>query len=307
MNELRAIAASNLGIIRPKDLERLGLDRNGMRSVLRGLYPIKRGVYAVDRPKDPREVHGLRCVAALMAVEGSAASHISAAVFHGFPLFRPDLETVHICQPGPIRRGLRGGVHLHQSPGPYARAGDIPITTPAQTIIDCARTQPRATALVIADAALHTKAVTHEELRDALSAAGSAWGISRARSIVQLADGRAESVGETRSRLICLDAGLAVTPQVDIRDDQGHVIGRVDLAVDGLPLGIEYDGKGKYTDYLDPDDELDEKYWQEKVRKELIEDHGQILVPVYWEMLDRPRAFLARVQRAAIRAHKLAS
>lgn len=307
MRDLHELARSQYGVIRPRDLDVLGIDRYARRMVLADLHRVSRGVYAIERPKAPCEVHRLRTVAALLNTKGSVASHVSAAVIHGLPIFRADLATVHLERGDKTRRGARSGLHLHRRQRATVRVQGIPTTSVADTIVDCARTQPRDTAVVMADFALNQGLTTYALLPEALEACGEARGISRARTVVQVADARAESVGETRTRLICIDAGLAVTPQVEVRDETGHVIARVDLGVDGLPLGIEFDGVGKYADYLDPDDAPDEKYWEEKVRNELIEDQGRILVPVYWNLLDLPRSLIARVHRGIERARKLAA
>lgn len=305
MRDVQSIAAANYGVIRPQDLRHLGLDERGYRQILKKLHRVTRGVYALDKPKDDNAEHFLKTIAALRNTPGSAASHISAAVVHGLALFRPDLEIVHLQRGGTTRRGERSGLHLHRDDRDVVRHEGIPVTPVAQTIIDCARTQSRETAVVLADYALHRQMTSPAALRQALQEAGRVPGISRARTVVRLADGRAESVGETRARLICVDAGIAVTPQVEVRDGAGFLIARMDLGLDGLPLGIEFDGRGKYSDYLDPDAEPDDKYWQEKVRKELVEDQGRILVPVYWDMLDRPRSTVARIRRGMERALKL--
>ena len=307
LSELQAIADLNHGLIRPCDLATFGLDRNAMRSVLGKLYRVGRGLYTIQKPRNPQEVHYYRTAGALLARPEAKASHVSAAVIHGLPLFRPDLARIHLDVPDAHSLGQRSSAHLHLARSPdTVRVAGLPVTGIAATIIDCARSQTRETAVVMADSALHRRLVTASQLQEATDSCGTAWGISRARNVVRLADGRSESAGESRSRLICLDAGISVTPQVEVRDERGYVLARMDLGVDGLPMGIEFDGKGKYRDYVDPDSDPDEKYWQEKVRKELIEDYGRILVPVYWKMLDRTDLVLARVRRGMTRARRLA-
>ncbi len=308
IEELRALAQSQNGVILTRDVTAMGFDRNGARAVLRHLFRIGHGVYSVERPRNPQHLHFLRTIAALRVHLGAIASHVSAAVVHRLPLHRPDLSVVHLSCTGPGHGGIRAGTQIHRlARATPVQVDGVPVTPVDQTLIDCARTQSRDTAVVMADYALHMRRVTAEQLQEALSLSGQAWGISRARTVVALADGRAESVGETRARLICVDAGVAVTPQVEVRDHLGHLLARIDLGVDGLPLGIEFDGQGKYRDYLDTDDSPEQKYWEEKVRKELVEDHGRILVPVYWKMLDAPKLMLARVHRGMERAHRLAS
>ena len=159
----------------------------------------------------------------------------------------------------------------------------------------------------MADSALHMKITTLAELQEATQRVANLKGASRARGAVALADGRAESVGETRARLICVDAGIAVTPQVEICDERGLVITRLDLKVDGHNVGLAFDGRGKYTDYLQAEESLDRRYWEEKLQGEMVADHGYVRVHAYWNMQDHPQLVVGRINRGIIRATKLAS
>lgn len=295
-------------MIFPSDLKVLGLDDNATRAVLRRLHKVGRGAYTIDRPSDPVQVHYLRTVAALRHHTGTAAAHVSAAVVHQLPLFRPDLTKVHLVSAGSSRLGRRGTAVVHrQIWEPNPPADGMPVTTVAQTIVDCARTQSRETAVVMADSALHMGLTTIEELHETTARVANMLGASRARAVVALADGRAESVGETRARLICIDAGIAVTPQVEICDESGRVITRLDLKVDGHNLGLAFDGRGKYQEYLMPEEFMDQRYWEEKLQGEMVEDHGYVRVHAYWNMLDHPKLVVGRINRGKARALKLAS
>ncbi len=305
--ELKHLASSHHGVILPRDLGQLGLDDCAMRAALRRLHKVGRGVYTIERPASPLQVHYFRAVAALRRQPGRTAAHVSAAVIHQLPLFRPDLEMVHLFGAESSRLGKRGTALVHRPIwGPSMTVDGVPVTTVAQTIVDCARTQSRETAVVMADSALHLKLTTVAELREAAARVANLKGASRARSVVELADGRAESVGETRARLICLDAGIGVTPQVEVRDDDGLVITRLDLKVDGYCLGLAFDGRGKYHEYLKPGELPDQKYWEEKLQAELVEDRGWVRVNVYWNMLDHPELVVGRINRGKARALKLA-
>jgi hypothetical protein len=182
----------------------------------------------------------------------------------------------------------------------------LAVTTVADTLVDCARVMTREAAVVMADFALHHRMVTPEEIEQALVRARFQTKISRARSALTLADERSESVGETRARLICLDAGIMVTPQVTVRDSQGNVLTRFDLMVDGYAVGLAFDGRGKYQMYRDPDEPIDQKLWEEKLQQELIEDQGYLRVPIHWALLDQPEAVVARVHRAMLRSLRMA-
>lgn len=307
MESIVAMADRNNCVVFPRDLRDLGYDYDAARTVLKSLYRVSRGVYSVSKPAGPENVHWLRAVGALRQHPKHAASHISAAVIHGLPMFRPDLSQLHLHTNGGNRRGPHGTVHVHTGDRKHVLTDrGLAVTSIADTLVDCARTQSRETAVVMADHALHHKLVTPSEITDALKRAKFQTGAARARRVLALADGRSESVGETRARLICLDAGIAVTPQVEVRDGQGHVLTRFDLIVDGYPIGLAFDGRGKYTDYRNPDEPADQKFWEEKLQQELVEDHGYQRVPIHWALLDSPARVIARIRRAMARSLKMA-
>jgi very-short-patch-repair endonuclease len=58
-----------------------------------------------------------------------------------------------------------------------------------------------------------------------------------------LSDPRAESAWESLLRLFHHVVGIDVQPQVDVVDDRGHLLGRVDLLVTGTRFVHEYDGQ----------------------------------------------------------------
>lgn len=67
-------------------------------------------------------------------------------------------------------------------------------------------------------------------------------GIALTRELIDLADGRAESPGESWLRWVCIEAGLPpATPQIWVRDEYGHRY-RVDLGWEHLRVGCEYEG-----------------------------------------------------------------
>lgn len=77
--------------------------------------------------------------------------------------------------------------------------GGVPVTSVARTVADLGRLLPFESALVPADAALHLCRVTPAELRDSVKRAAHRLGNGDARRVVEFADGRSESPGETRS------------------------------------------------------------------------------------------------------------
>lgn len=306
-NEIAVLAERNNGVILRRDLLSLGCDYDGTRAFLKRLYRVSRGVYSLTKPSGPEQVHELRTVAALRRYPNHAASHVSAAILHGLPIFRADLTVIHLHSNIGGRRGKRGSTHVHHGERVHVMASTgLVMTSVADTLVDCARSQSRETAVVMADFALHNRMVTQDEIEEALHRAQFRAGASKARMALALADARSESVGKTRARLICHDAGIAVTPQVEVRDGQGNVLARFDLMLDGYPIGLAFDGRGKYTRYRDPDAPADQKFWEEKLQQELVEDHGYQRVPVHWALLDHPDQVVARLQRAIARALRMA-
>jgi hypothetical protein len=73
--------------------------------------------------------------------------------------------------------------------------------------------------------------------------------LRRLRAVLPLVDGGAESPQETVARLALVDAGLpAPRTQVKVFDEWGAFVARLDLAYEGVKVGIEYDGPQHWTD-----------------------------------------------------------
>ena len=128
----------------------------------------------------------------------------------------------------------------------YVGTGRLLVTSPARTVVDCARTLPPRDALAIADAALASRRVTPVELTLAVARVKGWPGAPQARRVMALADGRRESPLESWSAWTFDEQGLPAPQwQVEIADALGQVIGRGDCWWrDGL-LG-EADGRAKY-------------------------------------------------------------
>ena len=111
-----------------------------------------------------------------------------------------------------------------------------------------------------------------------------------------MADGRAESPGETLVRRILVEGGIPVTPQLTIHD--GPVSWRADLVVDGTRVLVEFDGLVKYGS---SDDLIAEKRREDRLRA-----LGFIVVRVTWADLRRPDHLVAEVRRAVARSRPAA-
>lgn len=108
------------------------------------------------------------------------------------------------------------------------------ITTPVQTVVDCARTLPRDEALAVADSALRAGTERAELIAAAL--ASPRTGRSRALEVIEAADGRADNPFESVIRCISHEfPSLHLVPQVEIAG-----LGRPDL-YDAAGLVVECD------------------------------------------------------------------
>lgn len=120
----------------------------------------------------------------------------------------------------------------------------VRVLRPARAVADLLRMLPQREALVVADACLHSRLVTQSEVAVELGAHHAGLrGVRRALATLEIADGRAESPPESRVRHVLLRAGIVCDVQLDVFDDAGRWVARVDLALASLKIAIEYDGR----------------------------------------------------------------
>lgn len=305
-NEIALLAARPGGLVLTRDLIRGGLSENEAKWVVRGLHRIRRGAYALTPPADDDVRHALFARAVVLNHDHPvAASHVSAAMIHGLPVWQVRVSRAHVTGIDEIRRGVRHRVHSHEGPfGPadLVSVDDIRVTAVPRTVMDCARVLPLDRAVAIADHALHHGLTDVEDLRSRLRALSQVTGIERVRRTLALADGRAESPGETRTRLIAVQAGIEVDPQFVVRDEHGRFIARVDMKPRGYKVAIEFDGRAKYSMTSD----VEQAHWDEKQRFDALNDVGFVIVRVSWSQLDEPAPIVARIRAAMGRARRLA-
>jgi REase_MTES_1575 len=140
--ELARLATAQHGVVARQQLLLLGLSDGSVKRRVRGgrLHLLYRGVYAVGHRS--LTVDGRRMAAVMAAGRDAALSHATAA--DAWELRRFGSGTIHVTIPGDPGRRRRAGLRIHRSrtltPGDTTTHRGIPITTPARTIIDLART-----------------------------------------------------------------------------------------------------------------------------------------------------------------------
>ncbi|WP_454195026.1 type IV toxin-antitoxin system AbiEi family antitoxin domain-containing protein [Nocardia sp. Marseille-Q1738] len=243
--------------------------------------------------------------------DSAITSHCSAAVLHGMSTWDISLDRVHLT-----RNRINGGrlskrivVHSAQvEPDEITFVEDIRVTTPARTVIDIARSEGFEQSVALGDSALRRGLTTTAELGEHLRRARHRPGRRRAARVLDFLDGRSESVGESRSRILLHHCGFP-EPEVQARvfSDSEVCVGRVGFLFPDLGLIGEFDGKAEYSHALRgprfPGQIVDAK----KTRDDELLALGWMVVRWTWNDLAAPSDLLHRLRtaaRAAARGHR---
>ncbi len=185
------------------------------------------------------------------------------------------------------------------SPDEVTVLDGIELTTAARTIADLGRTLTFEQGVVAADGALHRGLTTPAALGAAVAGVVGTPGSRTAMRVVRFADGRSESVGESRSRVLIANAGLPPpTLQPEVFDGTGQLLGRSDFGwEEGKILG-EFDGQIKYGRLLRPGQTAGDAVFREKRREDAMRDNGSRVVRWVWSELDNPKVVVERINRA---------
>lgn len=228
-------------VFRARDVLRDGLlTPDALRSsAWRRLF---RGVYADARLP---ESFGLRVRAArLLAPQSGVFSGRTAAYLHGATELVDLRSPVEVSIPDGVRFGPVHGMRVRRvalPPTDVARLGEWRCTTAVRTALDFGRWEPLPEAVAALDVMLRRSIVATGEVRDE-ARLRTGRGFRQAQKAVALADPRAESQPESRLRVLLALAGLFPDVQYPVRDGDGVVVARVDLAFVEQRVAIEYDG-----------------------------------------------------------------
>lgn len=302
---LQALAGRQGGTFSAAQAKALAVpDHELRRAVAVGeLVRVRREAYvasAVWASANPEERYLLTALAVARTRPGDGLSHHAALALHGLPLWdyaADRLDLVSKVRQVTHRRGLA----LHPSRGLLLQELEgVPAVSVARAIVRSAVSMGRDCAVVAGDAALHRGLITVAELIDEVARLTPHEGRARAMDAVMHMDAKAQSVGESRTRLILDDLGLGYESQVVIRDREGRFIGQVDFLVEGVVL--EFDGRNKYErDRDDEDDAAPEPgqvVWLEKRREDAIRREGHPVERVIWDDLARPGLIGVRIRQA---------
>lgn len=304
--KLTVVSTENRGVFSRREALACGYTGSQIRDRLKaGVWiAVHRGQYAAAPAVDdllPWEEaavrHRLATRAAMRALPGSevVVSHESALVLHGLPVWGMDLSEVHVTRTDSLHGRLRAGVRYHAGGLTDAEVmvvDGLVTTTVSRSVIDAACRVGYESAVAVADAALHRGLVTPAELQQAVDRARGWPGSGTALAAASFADGRSESVGESRLRVLMDNHGLPVPDlQTKFTSPSGIVV-RVDFLFSDAGVIVEFDGMVKYRDSA-PDVVV-----QEKQREDRLRAAGLIVVRVIWSELGKPELVVRRIRRA---------
>ena len=248
--------------------------------------------------------HRLRARAVLARAHSETAlSHVSSLVERGVPLWGVSLDVVHTTRERPERAGRRQKDWVpHRGvlgPDDVEERNGVRISTAARSALELTTIVGVEAGLVAVNRLLHAGEMTLEEFSEQVKKHAYWPGSLTANVVVRLADGRLESVGEDRFLFFVYQQGLPVPePQLEIRDEQGRLIGRVDFAWPELGVFVEFDGRTKYQKYRRDGESLEDFLMREKRREELVcLLTGWTCIRISWQDMSRPERLAARIRR----------
>lgn len=266
------------------------------------LHTVRRGYFVRTSVLDTLDASARHLMLAEATYTESSSkavfSHVTAAVLHGMEAWDIPLDrvTLTIARNYASKRGKQRVLHgspLSEDDVTLTRG--FPVTAPARTLADLARTLPLAPSVCVGDHALRAGLVTGEQLHGAVDDARNRTGIAKARQAVRMMSSRSASVGESRSRML-LDT-LPLPPPLlgqAVYGDDGTYVGRAGFLYPDHGVIGEYEGDGLYGADPAPLDIDDRR------RRHYFEDLGWVVVRWNWQDLSSPKDVTERVARAFV-------
>jgi hypothetical protein len=304
---LRALMAAN-GVFTRKEAMALGYHDHAIAMLVAGgvWVRVRRGAYVFGAEWAAMTENDRYAVLCRAAVHQSRTevvlSHISSANEYGCPLWECDRSQVHLTRVDRRAGRAEAGIVQHRGviddddmvvDDGVARMSATRTALELTTLLDVEH------ALVEVDFLLHEGLTTIEQLADRYATMTRWPRTLTTEMVLRLADGRSESVGETRARFLCWSQHLpAPVPNYSIRDDTGVEVARVDLAWPELGVFVEFDGRVKYEGRRREGESVVDCVLREKQRESLIcELTGWRCLRLVWADLYRPGETAARIRR----------
>ena len=186
------------------------------------------------------------------------------------------------------------------------RRNDLWLTSGTRTALDVMATTDTEHGLVVGCGIVRAGLCDLPQLQHAYANTEPRAHSLATRVVLGLIDARLESIGEMRTWYHLHAQGLPRPhPQYKVRA-RGRLVARLDFAWPERRVWLEFDGKAKYLDYLDPDETVTDAVLREKAREDEVRRlTGWICVPITWADLYDPER-LAQKIRAAFAAQAAA-
>jgi len=285
-----------------RDLTAEGFSWREVRALVDG-GKLRRVIAGVLVDHDHPDDLALRAAAVtLVRPPGAVAARLTAAWLHGLDVLPPgrsiaDLPLEFIVPRGssPVRRTGCRGFTGSVPDGDVTSTAGVLVTTPMRTAADLGRYLPRLHAVAAIDAFAHAHLIDLDELAEAAQALGSRRNAARLRAAVNIADGGAESPGESWTRVRLIDAGLpAPETQIQLALPAGRIV-RLDMGYRQWRVGVEFDGEANHSSLKDlRHDEsrrrdIDNYGWPIVVarKEDVLPDHGRLPAAVAARLVER--------------------
>ncbi|PJJ58203.1 putative AbiEi antitoxin of type IV toxin-antitoxin system [Mumia flava] len=306
MEAIERLASLNGGYIRTGQLLRAEISPRAIARMVHDgdLRRVRHGTYALAPTYDALPGIARYLVAAHSVLDklralgqDVAGSHLTACTAHGFELLRvPGLIDVTRLDG---RSGRKvAGVTYHRGrldPAEVVSVVGRPMTDPVRAAVEGATLLEVEPASVLIWSAVRTDGglAPYEAVRTAAHEQFRHWdGIDVARTAVDIADPRCESVGEVRSLYLFWRFGFPrPAAQQWIYTADGDLVGRVDFLWDDVGLVGEFDGLLKYGRLRpDAEEEPGDIVTSEKLREDALRRLGLEVVRITWSDLDPSNA-----------------
>lgn len=269
----------------------------------RVLRRVRHGAYTTREHWDGLDLPGRHLLRARCALRTAGAevalSHTTAAVAHGSPAWGLSLEDVHLVRLDRRSGRREAGVRQHRHEIDKADVVELDgmlVTSAARTCLDVTTIAGVEISLGVLDHFLHTAEVSKPELLRRCRELSSRPGSLASELACRLADGRSESVGETRVRYRCWASHLPhPVPQLEVRV-RGRGRYRLDLAWPELGVWLEFDGKEKYLKHRrDGETVLDAVLREKRREEEIALETGWRCIRITWADLYDPERLVTRI------------
>ena len=279
------LAARHGGYLFRHELIDSGFRDADIRTAMRtgSLTRLRHGTYAPTSELAPLTAEARHVLTAYSVVDklgpGVALSHHSAALAHSPQSYGIDLATIHVTRLDGRHGRQEAAVAFHvgglQDRDVCEVDGRL-VVAPARAAFESACLATTESGMVTMSAIMHDAGCTRDELEE-MGARMARWPRGRhARLAIRLADGRCESVGESRSLYMFWREGLPrPDTQVVVRTENGGDVARTDFGWLSHRHTGEFDGMVKYgrlNPYVDQPGQAitDEKRREDLVRGELV-------------------------------------